>query len=54
MDFSNEDIVWVSLGSILDKVQKGILREYAMYNAIIFFLSLIKIRCMKKFLSQTE
>ena len=47
-DFSDER------KKILDKVQKGILREYAMYNAINFFLSLIKIRCMKKFLSQTE
>ena len=47
-DFSDER------KKILDKVQKGIFREYAMYSAIKFFLSLVKIRCMKKFLSQTE
>ena len=44
-DFSDER------KKILDKLQKGILHKYAMNNAINFFLSLIKMKCMKDFLS---
>ena len=44
-DFSDER------KKILDNIQKGILRKYAMNSAINFFLSLIKMKCMKDFLS---
>jgi len=44
-DFSDER------KKIFDKVQKGILRKYAMNSAINFFLNLIKMKCMKDFLS---